>query len=94
MADHTTADDAARYRPPEEVAAWLARDPLLRLERFMAGRGLADDAYAAEVRTRAQALIDAAVAEMEAIAPPQAALMFAHTRADLSPRQAAQKEGR
>ncbi|HEY6006864.1 MAG TPA: pyruvate dehydrogenase (acetyl-transferring) E1 component subunit alpha [Geobacteraceae bacterium] len=93
MADHTTADDAARYRPAEEVDLWRARDPLLRLERFMAERGLFSEAYADETRTRAAASVDAAVAAMEALPPPQAALMFEQTRASLSPRQSRQLEG-
>jgi pyruvate dehydrogenase E1 component alpha subunit len=93
MADHTTADDAARYRPPEEVAAWRARDPIRRLERFMAHRGLWSEADGAETRARAKAVIDGAVQEMETFSPPGPELMFDHTRASLSPRQAAQKEG-
>ena len=40
---HTNADDAARYRPDAEVQAWLARDPLRRLEAYLRGRGLLDD---------------------------------------------------
>ena len=91
MGDHTTADDAARYRPAEEMAAWRARDPILRLERYMVARGLGGAEYADA--TRARAVIDAAVAEMEAISPPGPELMFTHTRANLSPRQAGQKEG-
>ncbi len=38
MEDHTTADDAARYRPPEAVEAWKRKDPISRLERFLTGR--------------------------------------------------------
>ena len=57
MADHTTADDAARYRPPEEVAAWRARDPILRLERYMAKRGLWSEEYGQELKKRTTAVI-------------------------------------
>ncbi len=94
MADHTTADDAARYRSPDEVAAWRAKDPILRLERFLAGRGLWSESLRDEVLAKAVAAIDAAVAEMEAIPPPTVAEMFAATAAVLTPRQAAQQEGR
>ena len=92
MADHTTSDDAARYRPPEEVAAWHARDPLLRLERFMAKRGLWSEEYGNEVKAGATAAIDAAVQAMEAAPPPEPAEMFEHTRADMSVRQQGQLE--
>ena len=37
---HTTSDDPTRYRTDEEVKQWEARDPLLRLERYLVGRGL------------------------------------------------------
>lgn len=35
MCDHTTADDASRYRPQEELDQHKAHDPLLRLKRYM-----------------------------------------------------------
>jgi len=93
MSDHTTSDDAARYRPAGEVAAWAARDPILRLERFMSGRGLWSDEYGKETKARATAAIDEAVQIMEAVPPPAAAEMFDHTGATLTPRQAAQRKG-
>ena len=92
MADHTTADDASRYRSPEEVAAWRAKDPILRLERFMAGRGIWNEAYATEVREAAAGNIDEAVREMELLPPPAAAEMFAHTWATPTPRQLQQQK--
>jgi pyruvate dehydrogenase E1 component alpha subunit len=90
MADHTTSDDAARYRPPEEVEAWRLRDPLLRLERFLAGRGLWSTDYGAEMKARSLATVDAAVQAMEALPPPEPADLFNHTLARLTPRQAGQ----
>jgi pyruvate dehydrogenase E1 component alpha subunit len=45
MADHTSADDASRYRSREEVASWRARDPILRLRLYMASRGLWSEGY-------------------------------------------------
>jgi len=92
MADHTTADDAARYRAPEEVDAWLKRDPLIRLERFMDGKGLWSTAYGDEVTERAVAAIDEAIRQMEAAPPPDPTEMFAQTLATPSPRQARQAQ--
>ena len=40
---HTNADDATRYRDESEVTPWLARDPLVRLERHLRDRGLLND---------------------------------------------------
>jgi len=90
MADHTTADDAGRYRSQDEVAAWKARDPILRIERYMAKQELWNEEYGKEVKERSTKEIDEAVQTMEAVPPPAAAEMFEHTGATLSPRQAGQ----
>ncbi|WP_329482555.1 thiamine pyrophosphate-dependent dehydrogenase E1 component subunit alpha [Kribbella sp. NBC_01484] len=47
---HTNADDATRYREDAEVTPWLDRDPIKRLETYLAAQGLLDDA----VRERAE----------------------------------------
>ena len=94
MADHTTADDAGRYRSPEEVALWNGRDPILRLERFLAPRGLWSEDKGREVRSQATGIIDQAVGEMEAMPPPEAAEIFDGTLATLTPRQAGERKVR
>ena len=35
LSDHTTADDAARYRPPEEVQARWKEEPIARLRSYL-----------------------------------------------------------
>jgi pyruvate dehydrogenase E1 component alpha subunit len=35
MGDHTTVDDASRYRDAAEVERWREKDPLLRLQRYL-----------------------------------------------------------
>lgn len=94
MADHTTADDAGRYRSPDEVAAWNGRDPILRLERFLAARGAWDEERGGQVRQQATGIIDAAVREMEELPPPAAAELFDGALATLTPRQAEQRKVR
>jgi len=78
---HTNADDAARYRDDAEVQAWLARDPLARLEACLRGRGLLDDAavarLGAEAEQRATALREAMSGELDV--PP--ADLFEHVYA-------------
>jgi len=90
MANHTTSDDAARYRSSEEVESWRLRDPLLRLERFLANKGLWSEDVGIEMKTRITATVDAAVEAMEALPPAVAADLFNHTLAHLTPRQASQ----
>jgi 2-oxoisovalerate dehydrogenase E1 component alpha subunit len=54
---HTNADDATRYRERSEVTDWLARDPLIRLERYLRAINRLDDtgadALAAEAERQA-----------------------------------------
>src|SRR5438552_7484871 len=38
LGDHTTADDAARYRPPEEVQARWKEEPITRLRSYLLSR--------------------------------------------------------
>jgi len=60
---HTNADDPTRYRDPTEVADWLRRDPIARLEAWLRHEDLIDDdlvesvaheaeRFAADVRDR------------------------------------------
>lgn len=93
VADHTTSDDAGRYRSAEEVAAWSARDPLIRLERYMERCGFWSEAYATETRERAATDIDAAVAVMEGAAAPDPDEMFVHTLSLPGRRQTGQRKG-
>jgi pyruvate dehydrogenase E1 component alpha subunit len=93
VGDHTTSDDAGRYRSADDVAVWSARDPLSRLERYMEHQGLWSEAYATETRQRATAAIDAAVIAMEAALPPDPDDMFTYTVALPGQRQAGQRKG-
>lgn len=56
MQAHTNADDATRYREADEVAAWEARDPLLRLRTHLTNKGLLTDELTARITDEAEAL--------------------------------------
>lgn len=64
MRGHAVHDNMA-YVPPELLAAWAGRDPILRLENLLRQRGLADDAGLAAVQARVEAEIDEAQAIAE-----------------------------
>ncbi|TSK06901.1 MAG: pyruvate dehydrogenase (acetyl-transferring) E1 component subunit alpha [Geobacter sp.] len=93
MADHTTADDAGRYRPPEEVALWRERDPITRLERFLEPRGAWTPQRRVEATEKAARIIDDAIREMENVLSPAPTELFDGVLAALTPRQAGQKKG-
>jgi len=87
MSDHTTADDAIRYRSKEEVETWKTRDPLLRLKLFMEKKGILDKKYQAEVENKAKAVVDEAVKMEEAIEHPEPKDMFTFTYEKMTQRQ-------
>lgn len=90
ISDHTTADDASRYRPPEEVEKWKARDPLLRMQLYLQKKGLWTDAFQKESEAQAKATIDEAQKKAESVAPPDPKDMFTYTYSSLTQRQARQ----
>jgi pyruvate dehydrogenase E1 component alpha subunit len=45
LGPHSTADDATRYQPPEQLAMWKERDPIQRYRRFMESSGVADESF-------------------------------------------------
>ncbi|HEY7742556.1 MAG TPA: pyruvate dehydrogenase (acetyl-transferring) E1 component subunit alpha [Burkholderiales bacterium] len=83
LSDHTTADDATRYRSPDEVAEAWKRDPIVRLRAYLAAAGAwdkaAEDALLREVNEQVQA---AAQAYLDT-PPPPAEQMFDHLYAAL-----------
>ncbi len=87
LADHTTADDARRYRDPEEVQRWQRRDPLLRLRRLLQRRGLWNDRLQAAAEEEFGRRLDRAVAKEEAVPPATVEDVFRYTYAGLTPRQ-------
>ena len=62
---HTTSDDPTRYRTDEEVRQWEARDPILRLERYLTHKGLLSEAEAGKIREEALACAHASFEEVE-----------------------------
>jgi len=87
MSDHTTADDATRYRTKEEVEVWKAKDPLLRLKLFMGKNKLWTEQYQKDVEEQSKDAVAAAVKTAEAILPPEPRDMFTYTYESLTPRQ-------
>ena len=78
LSDHTTADDATRYRPEGELQAAWQREPLLRLRRYLQAQGQWDDAREAELRAWCGEQIDVAVEGYTSLAAPVSDDMFTH----------------
>lgn len=76
IGDHTTADDARRYRDAAELDAWKLRDPIVRLGHYLRGKKLWTDKKEMELVERAKAVVSAVVERAEGIAPPDKSEMF------------------
>ena len=82
---HTNADDAGRYRTPEEVAAWQQHDPLLLMERELRAAGLLSEADVKDAAEAAEALA-AQMREMFHVKPELDPMsLFTHVYAEPTP---------
>jgi pyruvate dehydrogenase E1 component alpha subunit len=63
LSDHTTADDATRYRKENEVKDAWRSEPLLRLRAYLCATKAWDDAREEALKVECVALVDAAVEE-------------------------------
>jgi len=87
LGDHTTADDARRYRDPKEVEAWLNRDPLIRTRKYLEARKIWDADKDEQLQERAKTIVKEVVATAEGIDKPEVDsifnAMFAEPHAEL-----------
>src|SRR6266849_1818104 len=91
LGDHTTADDAARYRPTEEVQARWKEEPIARLRSFLAGQNAWSKTDEEQLSAECQQHIDAAVERYLAVKPRAPETMFDHLYAELPRAYAAQR---
>ncbi|MGP3792321.1 pyruvate dehydrogenase (acetyl-transferring) E1 component subunit alpha [Pseudomonas sp. B392_1p] len=82
LGDHTTADDATRYRPAEEVKQAWQREPVKRLQAFLAARGNWDEAREQDLIATCQAQVQQAVERFEKAGEqaPEAILDYLYAR--------------
>jgi pyruvate dehydrogenase E1 component alpha subunit len=65
LGDHTTADDASRYRSKEELHAAWEKEPILRLRKYLIAQGLWDDQREERLLADCQAQVAQAVEAYE-----------------------------
>jgi len=78
MDDHTTADDASRYRSEEMIAPWRARDPIDRMRKYLTATRGWNEGKESDLIAECTAQVEQAVKDYEAIQPPHPADMFGH----------------
>ncbi len=85
MSDHTTADDAKKYRGEKEIEAWKKKDPIARFEKYLKSKKIIDEKYILDVRKNAEKKIEYAVAKMEAMKPIKSEEIFNYLYEELTP---------
>ena len=80
LSDHTTADDASRYRDQDEVRKNWKHEPILRFRNFLHGLELWDTQQEQALLQRCQKTVDAAVKRYLACGPeaPEALIDYLH----------------
>ncbi|ABC34294.1 pyruvate dehydrogenase (acetyl-transferring) E1 component subunit alpha [Burkholderia thailandensis] len=83
LGDHTTADDATRYRDADAVGKQWELEPLLRLRKHLMRRNVWDDARDEALGKACHAQVDEAVRAYLAVPQPDTSAMFDHLYASL-----------
>jgi pyruvate dehydrogenase E1 component alpha subunit len=85
LGDHTTADDASRYRDEAEVEPWLENEPLRRLREYLKANSAWSDDREADLVTECEAEIESAAEAFLASHPEAPDAMFRYVHASLTP---------
>jgi len=83
LSDHTTADDASRYRGPDEVKEAWALEPLIRLRKYLLEAGAWTEAQEQTLLQDCSRQVDAAVSEYLNHPKQTTDAMFDHLFAEL-----------
>jgi 2-oxoisovalerate dehydrogenase E1 component alpha subunit len=76
LSDHTTADDASRYRPAGQLDEAWKKEPLLRIRTFLTKMGAWDDRQENELKTDCARQVEAAVDQYLSAPKPTTDAMF------------------
>ncbi|AUG08677.1 pyruvate dehydrogenase (acetyl-transferring) E1 component subunit alpha [Pseudomonas sp. S09G 359] len=82
LSDHTTADDATRYRDAEETRQAWSQEPVSRLRTYMAGNGFWDDEREQALIAECRHFVDQAVQRFEAVNAQAPASVMDYVYAD------------
>jgi 2-oxoisovalerate dehydrogenase E1 component alpha subunit len=92
LGDHTTADDASRYRSPEEVQAHWKEEPIAKLRAYLVKRMGWSKADEEKVVNSCEGLSEAAIKRYLATGPRLPQTMFDHLYARLPDAYAGQRK--
>lgn len=91
LADHTTSDDARRYRDAKEYELALKRDPMVRTRKYLESKNLWNDQLQKQTEEKAKKLVSEVAHVAMNITPPKVDDMFDYVFATLPPEIQKQK---
>lgn len=89
--NHTTSDDALKYRPREEVDFWRKRDPLLRMKLYLQKKNLWNEKWQTQIEEESREKILAATKIAEETPKPKPNEIFDYMYEKLTPALEEQK---
>lgn len=83
LGDHTTADDASRYRSANELKHAWNDEPVLRLQKFLVDKGWWSESQEKQLIVESKKTIEQAVEDYLQISPEPPEAMFEHLFAEI-----------
>jgi len=92
LSDHTTADDATRYRDNDEVESAWKLEPIVRLKTYLVEQGAWDEDKESGLLEQAAQQVEEAVKEYQSVGTPSIESMFDYMYGDIPVDLAAQRD--
>jgi pyruvate dehydrogenase E1 component alpha subunit len=92
LADHTTSDDAKRYRNEADVVEWAKKDPITRFERYLTEKKIINPVLIGKIKAESEQQIERAVKTAESAKPQTPTEMFDYLYENLTEEMKEQKE--
>ena len=90
--DHTTSDNSTIYRDKKELEQWRPKDPIIRIQKYLAARKLWDEKYETALREKLINEIQNIIKKAEDTPPQTIDEIFDYTYAEITPQLKEQKE--
>ncbi len=85
IANHTTSDDATKYRKDSEVKEWIKKDPIARLKKYITKEKIWSEKNEEKFIRDTDKIIEAEVAAAEAMPAPELDDMFKYLYSEITP---------
>jgi pyruvate dehydrogenase E1 component alpha subunit len=84
LGDHTTSDDAKKYRQELELKEWEGRDPLIRFKAYLKNKNILDERIEKGIWDEMKGRVEKAVEESEAFPPPTLEDVFKYNYGEMT----------